>query len=307
MGWIIVAVIFASRIEPTKETEQFLDEDHPLQKTFTIIGNNFPSTEQDLGSMIHFAWGVGDINRDGVNQLVDPEYIGKVSYVDDFDFNEQCQTEMLTACDDLKTNSDYQKNIKQQGGLGVVSCFVEELAAFSVYGSLADCQAVRRGTWKNETWQISSDALADVMDEFLKQKSCYSDRNEDIIVHYSDELGWDGSSMKYASISVESAVVDPFSALSEPVTRAEYDKFIEIAEGLNSVTEEARSSKVKMTDLDFNFVFMHTQRIYVLTAIQSALLGLGIAFTVLLIATRVFHIAFFATFNILCVMISIVG
>jgi multidrug efflux pump subunit AcrB len=145
------------------------------------------------------------------------------------------------------------------------------------------------------------------MDEFLKQKSCYSDRNEDIMVHYGDELGWDGSSMKYASVSVESAVVDPFSSLAEPVTRAEYDKFIEIAEGLDNVMEGACRSKTKMTDLDFNFVFMHTQRIYVQTAIQSALLGLGIAFTVLLVATRVFHIAFFATFNILCVMISIVG
>jgi hypothetical protein len=128
--WVIVAVIFASRIEPTKETEEFLDEDHPLQKTFTIIGSNFPSTEQDLGSMIHFAWGVDDVDRENVNQLVEPGYIGKASYVNDFDFNEQCQTEMLNACDDLKTNTEYQKNIKQQGGLGVVSCFVEELAAF---------------------------------------------------------------------------------------------------------------------------------------------------------------------------------
>jgi len=52
---------------------------------------------------------------------------------------------------------------------------------------------------------------------------------------------------------------------------------------------------------------MNTQRIYVQTAIQSAGVGLAIAFLVLLIATRVLHIAFFATFNIFCVLLSILG
>ena len=52
---------------------------------------------------------------------------------------------------------------------------------------------------------------------------------------------------------------------------------------------------------------MNTQRIYVRTAIQSSVLGLAIAFSVLMIATRVFHIAFFASISILCVLVSVLG
>lgn len=305
--WVIVAVIFGARLEPTTETEEFLDENHPLQKTFTIIGNNFPSTEQDLGSKIYFSWGVGEVDRNGVNQLLDPAFLGKPTYIESFEFNEQCQTEMLRTCDELKTSDDYKSNIKQEAGLGVVHCFVEEFGAYSVYGNLNDCQAVKRGSWKNETWQVSPEDFAEVMEGFLNETSCYSDRREETLLHYKDEIGWNGSSLIYASVAAESAVVDPFSTLAEQVTRNEYDKFIEIGEGLDQIMIEACGSSVTMTDLDFNFVFMNTQRIYVRAAIQSACLGLGIAFTVLLIATRVFHIALFATFNILCVLASIVG
>jgi predicted RND superfamily exporter protein len=52
---------------------------------------------------------------------------------------------------------------------------------------------------------------------------------------------------------------------------------------------------------------MNNQRIYVQSALQSSLLGVAIAFVVLLISTHVFHIAFFASISIICVLISVVG
>ena len=52
---------------------------------------------------------------------------------------------------------------------------------------------------------------------------------------------------------------------------------------------------------------MNNQRIYARSAFESSLLGIGIAFTVLLLATRVFHIALFATMSISCVLISVTG
>lgn len=55
------------------------------------------------------------------------------------------------------------------------------------------------------------------------------------------------------------------------------------------------------------FVFMNNQNIYVQSALQSSLLGVAIAFVVLLISTHVFHIAFFASISIICVLISVVG
>merc|ERR1712003_224731 len=62
-----------------------------------------------------------------------------------------------------------------------------------------------------------------------------------------------------------------------------------------------------MTDLDQKFIFMNNQRIYVRSAISSAAVGLVIAFTVLLISTRVFHIALLATISIMGVLISVVA
>ena len=52
---------------------------------------------------------------------------------------------------------------------------------------------------------------------------------------------------------------------------------------------------------------MNNQAIYVNTAIQSSVLGVVIAFVVLLVSTRVFHLAFFASLSITAVLVSVVG
>merc|ERR1712150_40651 len=52
---------------------------------------------------------------------------------------------------------------------------------------------------------------------------------------------------------------------------------------------------------------MNNQSIYVRSAIQSSMLGVAIAFTVLIISTKVLHIAFFATTSIICVLLSVTG
>jgi len=305
VGWVATAAYFGVGIEPIKETEEFLNENHPLQKSFTILGERFPNTENDQGSAIYFAWGVGDVDRDGVNQLLDTEYLGTPTFIDTFDLNEQCQALMVEACADFQTN--HKSHIKQEDGIGSVKCFIEEFAAYSVYGSLDDCDAVIRGAWKNENWQVPSEEVANLMEGFLKEKTCYSQTQEDVLTFYEKEIGWDGVSLKYASISVESDVVDPFTTNPEQVLRVEYDAFSEIRDNLDRATMEACGSRVLMTDLDNHFVFMNTQRLYVRSAFQSAGVGLAIAFLVLLLATRVFHIALFATINILCVLFSVLG
>ena len=43
LSWIGVAVWQAAKIEPTKENEQFLSENHPLQKSISILDKEFPT------------------------------------------------------------------------------------------------------------------------------------------------------------------------------------------------------------------------------------------------------------------------
>eukprot|EP00980_Cylindrotheca_fusiformis_P001336 scaffold338_cov116-Cylindrotheca_fusiformis.AAC.1 len=309
--WMGLAIWQAVQIEPTKEAEQFLDEDHPLQKSLTISNREFPSANDDQGLKVFYAWGLEDVDRDGVNLLLDPDDYGEPRFVEDFDFNPQCQTELLSFCDKLRTDPQYRDLIKRnKDGVGEVYCFIEELAAFNVQGNFDDddCPYVRSGAWRNETWQVDPSNLSSIMGSFLRQKSCFDDdRVETISGRYQDELGWDGSAMKYAAISAASSVLKPFATQSESETRAEYDRFIAIGEEAGSIVSQYCSGNVVVTDLEEKFVFMNNQSIYVRSAIQSSILGVAIAFVVLLVSTRVLHLAFFASLCITSVLISVVG
>ena len=211
-------------------------------------------------------------------------------------------------------------------------------SAFNVYGNLNNCAEVKKGDWRTADWYVNTADLPEMMPKFLKQKTCFDENGmETIAGRYQKELGWDGTSLKYAAISAESDQLDPFGRDSEFLTRKEYDQFVRIAEEADEVVSIHCSGNVVMTDLDEKvsvfyaanycilqkdlhltccaltmfsvkkFVFMNNQSIYVQTAIQSAILGVCIAFVVLLLSTRVLHIAFFASLSITCVLVSVVG
>ena len=112
--------------------------------------------------------------------------------------------------------------------------------------------------------------------------------------------------MKYVAVSIESKELDPFGLDPESLTRREYDQFIAIRDNYLQSTRQCLGNVIT-TDLDEKFVFMNNQAIYVNTAIQSSVLGVVIAFVVLLVSTRVFHLAFFASLSITAVLVSVVG
>lgn len=245
-----------SKLEPTQEAEQFLSDDHPLQRSVTIINDEFETAQDDPGLDIFFVWGLDDVNRDGVRLLFKPDFFGEPTFVDEFEFNEKCQTALLSSCSDVRLNPDYSAHIQQEAGRGSVSCFIEEFAAYSVLGTLRNCQDVALGAWRNQNWQVDPADISEMMDDFLAQRSCLSEEGESIATRYKNTLGWDGSKVRFAGFSLESSVVDPFSTLPEGTVRTEYDKMLEIAEALDTTVKEACGSDVVMTDLEAKFVFM---------------------------------------------------
>eukprot|EP00957_Ditylum_brightwellii_P204821 15340965-Ditylum_brightwellii.AAC.1 len=62
-----------------------------------------------------------------------------------------------------------------------------------------------------------------------------------------------------------------------------------------------------MTDLNQKFIFMSNQRIYRTSAVSGSMIGVAIAFVILLISTRLVHIASFATISIFYVVVSVIG
>eukprot|EP00547_Thalassionema_nitzschioides_P004019 CAMPEP_0194205816 /NCGR_PEP_ID=MMETSP0156-20130528/5020_1 /TAXON_ID=33649 /ORGANISM="Thalassionema nitzschioides, Strain L26-B" /LENGTH=1066 /DNA_ID=CAMNT_0038932197 /DNA_START=76 /DNA_END=3276 /DNA_ORIENTATION=- len=310
LTWLGIAIWQATKIEPSKESEQFLNENNPLQKSLNILNREFPVADEDAGLKVYYAWGLGEVSRKGVNRLFDPEDFGSPNFIAEFDFNKQCQTELLSFCEKLKTDPEYNGLIKRKNGVREVYCFVEEMAAFNANNGVNDCDYVKDGEWKNVTWQVDPEDLPDLMESFLNknQTSCFDDRGRELIsARYSNEIGWDGSSMKYAAIAVESAGLSPFGQDRAPIIRNEYDKFVEIAKEADEVISQYCSGSVIMTDLDQKFINMNNQSVYVQTAIQSAILGVVIAFVVLLLSTRVFHLAFFACLSIGSVLASVIG
>merc|ERR1712025_1223655 len=94
---------------------------------------------------------------------------------------------------------------------------------------------------------------------------------------------------------------------SQEFTRSKYDGFMSVKQELDAIASEDCAGSSVMTDLDQKFIFMNNQKIYVTTAYQSAIVGVAIAFVVLLLATRVFHIALFASLIIASVLVSVAG
>lgn len=227
-----------------------------MQKSITILNTAFPTAQDDSGLSIYFSWGLEDVDRDGVNLLLNPTFYGAPTFSGAFEFHEQCQTSLLEACVDLRTNASYQPHIKQEAGRGSVSCFIEEFAAYSALGTLSNCQDVTAGSWRTDDWQVAPEDVPALMGSFLEERSCFSDEGQSISNQYKNQIGWDGMRVAYAGFSLESSVIDPFSTLPESTVRFEYDKMITIAQELDTSIKGACGSEVVMTDLETKFIFM---------------------------------------------------
>jgi len=60
--------------------------------------------------------------------------------------------------------------------------------------------------------------------------------------------------LRYAAISVQSSVLDPYSSRPEPIVRQQYDAMVEISKDFNAKMEKTCGSKTIMTDLGEKFV-----------------------------------------------------
>merc|ERR1712232_1402224 len=251
----------------------------------------------------------------------EPKNFGQPTYLTEVSWNSECQQGLLDVCEEFRASPQYAELIKRKNALGTVSCVWEELFPFyrnrteNLYETddvAGYCNYVTSKKWKTDDYTIPEDRLDEVIASFLDPdvglRSCI-ETSDSVIGRYRNELGFDGSTLQYTSISVESSVLDPFSRKPESVARAEYDQFVTIQNELSSrnLCHTSAGEPVLMTDLNEIFIFMNNQSIYVATAIQSSLLGVGIAFVVLLLATRKLHLAFFASLSIACVLVSVTG
>ena len=307
-AWLVIAGYFTSQLEPVQRSEQDLAKDHPLQRAVNILRERFPRADQDTPAVISFSWGIGNIDRTGVNQLFDTDDLGDATFVDGFTFDEQCQGLLLDMCDAIKIDERLEPYIKRDDtGQGAVHCFIEEFAAYFALGSLDDCAAVKAGEWRSTVWEqpLRSANNASIMADFLNSNSCFA--RDTIHSHYKNSIGYNGTSWRFAGLTVEDAVLDPWAAFPEDLVRDHYDAYMAAAREMDEDMEEVCGAKVMVSDSDQKFIMMNNQRLYRETAISGAFLGVGIAFFVLLLSTRRVIVSILATLSIFCVLISVIG
>lgn len=115
--WAIIAGVYASKIGPLTEAEEFLPKNHQLKVTSNILSDEFDGQGDD-GLIVNIFWGVKDIDKQGGSQW-DSFHIGKAILDEQFDLSsEEAQSTMLTFCADLK-KQDFVRN-------GNVNCWIEK-------------------------------------------------------------------------------------------------------------------------------------------------------------------------------------
>jgi hypothetical protein len=297
VAWIIPAAIFMAKLEPTKTVEQGLASDHPLQISINIIRNEFGESANDEMLYVYYTWGVGEVDRtrtngEPVNLLFDPSDIGTTTWDTGFSLTPACQLSLVEACDDLRVNEQHDKYIKRsETGFGEVHCLMDDFV-----------------TWANSSsfgFPVALESVNDAFAEFIET----TDENGDPMLQvYENMIGWDGNALKFLSVAVESRSMTPWSRPPEEFTRDQYDGYLKLGKSVDALTKGAcGGTGVLMTDLEEKFVFMNNQMIYRTSAVQGALVGVAIAFVVLLLATGLPLVAFMATCSILCTLVSVVG
>merc|ERR1712038_1214346 len=132
-----------------------------------------------------------------------------------------------------------------------------------------DVMVREKSFWDTQDWNIEVEDVNAVMKEFVKQKSCMPDaQSRTIMTYYDEELGWDGKDLRYAAISVESPTLTASEQTSESKTRKEYDAYVEMTKIVDEIALDACGGESIMTDLNQKWVFMHSQKIYVKSAIS---------------------------------------
>ena len=205
---------------------------------------------------------------------------------------------MRNLCADLRINMDYADLIKRSDtGLGKVMCFVDDLEAWTADSSY--------------TFPIPLEQVDAAIAEFWENG--YNDDDEEVKSVYDGPLGWDGTNLKYGAVVFEAAELDPWGTDPYKKTKALYGDFEDLVDKVNSgPTTAGCGTKTFQTDMGSDrdpgkWVGMNNQLIYSTQAVQGAVLGLCIAFMVILIATRLPQVALFACMSIASTLVSVVG
>jgi len=305
----VPAVYLMATVKATSETEEFLPSDHPFQRLFTITGREFPTSAEDGVSYVTVMWGVGDekledsenwVDRSGVKLLWDSSNVGTLIMNTNFEFDGAAQQHILQTCDEAKklefvpVNPDDPPN-KQ------VECFMYDFKNWAMKSNYS-FPIVRADT-----------ALA-ALKEWMETNSPSGQQNPDGTRKTNGGVWGDHVAVNDERVLFASVVVDTNLRRSTSQTRdqlkTEYDKFEAWIQSVNSKAPPSARGAIQVCSSGFNgpkWVWMHTQTLFLNGAFVGGIAGALLAFTVLLIATHNFIVAFCSVLTILFILVTVIA
>merc|ERR1711985_13261 len=293
------AAAAGAQIRPATSTDQFLPEDHPFQRITTIWNDEFPSSAQDANAKVHLVWGLEDVDRSGVSLLRDSENKGTVVYNDRFVFDEAAQLHIFNVCEEI---SQYGPSVS-----GFLSADLDaEILAGKVECPLFDFKAWLES--RGKTFPVPAAEVGPAMAEFLKaQVKGAFDASQSYEQKWQNAIGYSDSleQVRFMTVSVESTLPERGREAHDTL-KEQYNLFEEWLERLNREAPESGKGAFHVA-ANSMWVWMHTQTVFVSSALTGMITGTVLALVVVLLATQQILVAFASVLTILGVLVSVLG
>jgi len=307
-------IILATQIEAAQKAEQFLPEDHPLQRVITIMGSEFPSTSTSPAQTAHMIWGIDTIDRTGVDLLRDDKNRGELLYDKTFEFNEETQQHIYDFCDAIKS-------YELKGVQDIIAANPEA----TVPEGQVDCVVMDWKDWLEELGHVFPCPKADLderMTEFLgtEMRTMYGTaKNSEI---YGEMIGRDMDTREVNFVSIQvGTVLNQRKSFSNVQLKEYYAEFEDWVAEVNKKgtgkympdghTPQSTANKAFQTiDGDFDgplWMWMNTQNVFIQSSITGCTIGSILAFSVIWVCTQQIIVAVGAFITIVSILLTVLG
>ena len=280
----------ASNLTPSTSAEQFLPEDHPLQRFVTVLNDHY-STAVDSDAVepmtVTTVFGIAGIDREGTNRFNATD-LGVPVYSDNFNAAApDAQQALYDFCVATQANEDVVRD-GGHNGAGECACYALAFAAFcNTTGVPFPIQD------EQDFYGNLSVFLSDPLDGQLYSPTLARDPITGVIAYVKVECGTliaksgAGFYQRHQLLPIYDAWDEWITEANEDIPASLGDEAIFVADGA--------------------FVNMHTQGVYVSQAISGVLASLAVALGVMIIFTQNLVLSSIGIASMGCVVASVLG
>jgi len=298
----IGTAITGAQISPATSTDQFLPADHPFQRISIIWNDKFPSSAQDANAKVYLTWGLKDVDRSGVNLLRDSKNKGAVMYDDGFAFDEAAQLHIFNVCMEVYQYSP------------AVSSFLSADLEAEVLAGKVECPLFDFKAWlesQGKAFPVPAAEVGSALSAFLKVPvEGAFDASQTYRQKWRNAIGTSEAQgkvdqVRFMTVGVESTLRENAQDTHDRL-EAQYNLFEGWLDKLNRQAPQSANGAFHVA-ANSMWVWMHTQTVFVSSAVAGMITGAALAFVVVLLATQQILVAFASVFTIVGILTSVLG